>query len=282
MNQETNQLSTILNAMKTAQLHRDIQSKQTEHRMRLVNTWDIKPGDKVLEIGCGQGDTTAVLAYHVGEQGSVHGVDIAPKTYGSPVTIGESIAYLQATELGKRVSVDFETDILKDDVIAKNNYDTVVLSNCSWYFSSQEQILGVLKKLKQYGNKLCFSEYDMRIADINQYAHFLAIIIQSQWEVCKENSISNIRTLTSFADIERLMKLAGWKIQKHSTVHAKGMDDAKWEIEYTLSAASKAMSHEGISQKQKDLLNTQVSLLEHQLKNGNIETLSSFSIVATS
>lgn len=282
MNQKDKQLDIILNAMKTAQKHRDIQSKQTEHRMRLVDTWDIQAGDKVLEIGCGQGDTTAVLAYHVGEQGRVHGVDIAPKTYGSPVTIGQSIEYLQATDIGKRVVVDFETDILKDNVTTQGHYDAVVLSNCSWYFSSHEQLLGVLKKLKQYGDKLCFSEYDMRISDMKQYAHFLAIMIQSQWEVCKESSLSNIRTLTSYADMIRLMELAGWQVQKQSTVHAKDMDDAKWEIAYTLSKASEAVNHEGISQKQKDLLNTQITLLQHQMENGDVEILSSFSIVATS
>lgn len=39
---------------------------------------DPQPGDKVLDVGSGSGWTTALLAYLVGEQGSVIGVDIVP------------------------------------------------------------------------------------------------------------------------------------------------------------------------------------------------------------
>ena len=35
---------------------------QLRHRMALVEFWATHPGDRVLEVGCGQGDTTVVLA----------------------------------------------------------------------------------------------------------------------------------------------------------------------------------------------------------------------------
>lgn len=66
-----------------------IQYIQTEHRLKLGLFWGIKEGSRVLEIGCGQGDTTAVLAHLVGENGYVHGVDIAPEDYGAPLTVGK-------------------------------------------------------------------------------------------------------------------------------------------------------------------------------------------------
>ncbi|MHA7861932.1 protein-L-isoaspartate O-methyltransferase family protein [Tessaracoccus sp. Y36] len=40
---------------------------------------DPQPGDKVLDVGSGSGWTTALLAYLVGESGSVVGVDIVPE-----------------------------------------------------------------------------------------------------------------------------------------------------------------------------------------------------------
>lgn len=55
---------------------------QTVHRVRLVQAWDILEGSCVLELGCGQGDCTAVLAAAVGESGHVTGVDPAPLDYG--------------------------------------------------------------------------------------------------------------------------------------------------------------------------------------------------------
>lgn len=56
---------------------------QMKERIQLVKRWGIRPGDHVLEIGCGQGDCTVVLAVAVGETGSVTAVDPADLSYGA-------------------------------------------------------------------------------------------------------------------------------------------------------------------------------------------------------
>jgi predicted methyltransferase len=61
----------------------DIQLHQTQHRLDIISDLNIFPGAKVLEIGCGQGDCTPVLAELVGETGLVTAVDPAPLAYGS-------------------------------------------------------------------------------------------------------------------------------------------------------------------------------------------------------
>ncbi len=55
---------------------------QIEHRRALVSFWDIQPNSRVLEIGCGQGDTTVVLADAVKENGHVVAVDPGALDYG--------------------------------------------------------------------------------------------------------------------------------------------------------------------------------------------------------
>lgn len=55
---------------------------QTEHCFKLIEAWDIQPGEHVLEIGCGQGDCTAVLASVVGDAGHVTAVDPGSPDYG--------------------------------------------------------------------------------------------------------------------------------------------------------------------------------------------------------
>lgn len=63
--------------------HFAVQLHQTEHRIALLSQWDVKWfGTKVLELGCGQGDCTAVLAEAIGPQGHITAVDPAPLTYG--------------------------------------------------------------------------------------------------------------------------------------------------------------------------------------------------------
>jgi predicted methyltransferase len=62
--------------------HFYIQLQSTELRIELVRRWGIKPGSRVLEVGCGQGDCTAVLATAVGPEGHVVAVDPGAPDYG--------------------------------------------------------------------------------------------------------------------------------------------------------------------------------------------------------
>src|SRR5206468_10004496 len=88
------------------------QLRQTRFRMQLVQDWQIPEGARVLEIGGGQGDTTAVLADAVGERGRVIAVDLAEPSYGAPITIGESAAHLSEGPLGNRITFHYGFDVL--------------------------------------------------------------------------------------------------------------------------------------------------------------------------
>ena len=59
-----------------------VAKSQTEHRIDLARRWGITAGERVLEIGCGQGDATVVLAAAVGPSGHVTALDPAPSSYG--------------------------------------------------------------------------------------------------------------------------------------------------------------------------------------------------------
>lgn len=127
----------------------DIQRIQTEHRFKLVEFWEIKEGSKVLEIGCGQEDTTAVLAYTVGKNGFVHGIDKGSRNYGSPSTLGEAADHLLSSPLGNQIKMDFEIDLLSPHFdFLLNTFDYIVLSHCSWYLSSNDELKEILKKIK--------------------------------------------------------------------------------------------------------------------------------------
>lgn len=62
---------------------RKLALRQTQHRLEILARFDITPGSKVLEVGCGQGDFTVCLAAAAGETGHVTAVDPASLDYGT-------------------------------------------------------------------------------------------------------------------------------------------------------------------------------------------------------
>jgi protein-L-isoaspartate(D-aspartate) O-methyltransferase len=57
--------------------HGQTNSQPTTVR-HLLELLEVEPGDRVLDVGCGSGWTTALLAHLVGPQGRVVGVEIVP------------------------------------------------------------------------------------------------------------------------------------------------------------------------------------------------------------
>ena len=51
----------------------------------MLRLLEVRPGDRVLDVGAGSGWTTALLAHLTGEQGSVTGVELVPQlaTWGA-------------------------------------------------------------------------------------------------------------------------------------------------------------------------------------------------------
>jgi predicted methyltransferase len=74
--------------------HFNIQHSQTKHRLLLLRHWNIPTGSEILELGCGQGDCTTVLAHAVGEKRSIVAVNPAELDYG--VSLSYLLALLSA------------------------------------------------------------------------------------------------------------------------------------------------------------------------------------------
>jgi len=260
----------------------NIQSIQTEHRFKLVEFWNIKEGSKVLEIGCGQGDTTAVLAYTVGENGFVHGIDNGSRDYGSPSTLGEAADHLQNSSLGKQIKMDFEVDVLSPQFnFPTKAFDYIVLSHCSWYLSSTDELNDILKKIKKWGKKLCFAEWDTRISEIEQYPHLLSILIQAQYESFKQNSESNIRTLFTPNDLKAITGSAGWSVIDEITISSPDLQDGKWEVNKTIEDIDIELSKiNDMPAKFKGLIQSEMKMLEESIKTNGIKPLSIFAFVA--
>ncbi|MTD31974.1 class I SAM-dependent methyltransferase [Planomicrobium sp. YIM 101495] len=280
MTQQT--INEIVACMAIAGDHKDVQMIQTSHRLKLAEFWGINEGDRVLEIGCGQGDTTAVLAHLVGKSGQVHGIDSAPETYGMPITLGDAIATLQRSPLGERIHVDFETDVSSEEItFADRQFDVVVLSHSSWYMRSADELRAILVKLRKWGKRLCFAEWDVRIQTIEQYPHLLAVLIQAQYEVFKEKSEANVRTLFTPAELQQLITEAGWTITAERSIDSPDLQDGDWEVQQLLADfETETEALETMPDKLKKLLEAEMNLLKHAAATTPISPLAAFALTA--
>lgn len=275
-------LNSILECMATSEQMYDIQKVQTEHRIKLAEFWEIHKGMKVLEIGCGQGDTTSVLAYFVGEDGFVNGVDIAAEDYGAPITVGQAADYLKKSKLGKQIKMDYRIDVLNDDVnFPEKFFDVIVLSHCSWYMKSTEELEKIFIKARRCGKRLCFAEWDTRVNVIEQYPHFLSVLIQAQYESYKTSSMSNVRTLFTPFDIRKIAERAGWVINKEAIIPSENLQDGKWECDMVNHEyKSEVDKLQEIPEKLKELIKSELDLLNEYIRNNSIKSLSTFAFIA--
>ncbi|MEN2767072.1 class I SAM-dependent methyltransferase [Ornithinibacillus xuwenensis] len=278
----TNPLNYIVGCMAASELNYETQKIQTEHRLKLARFWGIEDGNNILEIGCGQGDTTAVLAYLVGENGFVHGVDIASPDYGAPLTLGESIDYLKSSSLSSRIQVDFERDILSDDVaFNEHTFDAVILSHSSWYLNNAHELEKILQKLKKWGKKLCFAEWDTRVTTAEQLPHFLAVLIQAQYECFQSETSSNVRTLFTPMDLKEIATKAGWNITHEKSIYSPMLQDGEWEIHQTLSEYhDKLINSNEMPSRLSTLIQSQIKLLEDAINKNNVRPMAAYTFTA--
>jgi ubiquinone/menaquinone biosynthesis C-methylase UbiE len=78
----------------------------------------VKPGDRVLEVGCGTGSLSLAAKAQAGPSGAVHGVDAAPEMVEA--------ARRKAARLG--ADVDFKVGLIQDIPFSKAQFDVVLCS----------------------------------------------------------------------------------------------------------------------------------------------------------
>ncbi|PVH92106.1 S-adenosyl-L-methionine-dependent methyltransferase [Periconia macrospinosa] len=243
-------MSTDLNAASIARLclhdhtHFAIQHVQTLHRIELLQHWNLHPGSKVLELGCGQGDCTTVLASAVGEDGKVVALDPAELNYGSPYTLGQAQSHISQGPLGRRITwvqqapLDYLSSLshLPSPGGANERFDAAVLAHSLWYFSSPSLVLSTFIALKQHSKRLLLAEWSLVATHASAQPHVLAALTQAALESQKPTSESNIRTVLAPKRIIALALEAGWQLERETRVPGReGLLDGQWEVAAVLS-----------------------------------------------
>jgi SAM-dependent methyltransferase len=215
--------------------HPEIEMAQAEHRIRLVQLWDLKPGTRVLELGCGQGNTTAVLAELLGPSGHVDAVDPGAPDYGAPFTLSQSQAHLSASPVGSRIVWHHATPqqfLVGTDGV----WDVAVLSHCIWYFASEQELEEILAALRGRVNRLCIAEYALYASEKPAIPHVLAVLARGSLESCKGESNENVRSPLSPSAVKvAAMKTAWTCIRETTVVPQSNLLDGSWEVGTVMS-----------------------------------------------
>lgn len=216
-----------------------IELSQARHRIRLLHAWgshgigSIPPGSRVLELGCGQGTCTAVLAEAVGDAGHVDAVDPASPDYGAPATLGQAQAHLSEGPVGGRITfhrADPVAFLLEAD--GRQRWDVAVLAHCVWYFRSAGEVKAVLAALRERVDRVVIAEYALRATESGAVPHVLAAVARGTLEAHRgEESGANIRTLLSPGAVRDLAEGAGWAVAGEGTVVPEPeLSDGGWEV----------------------------------------------------
>ncbi|KAJ7352620.1 putative SAM-dependent methyltransferase [Mycena albidolilacea] len=216
---------------------------QAQYRLDLIARWPIPKGARVLELGCGQGDTTLALAEAVGETGHVDAVDPGPLDYGAPKTLGQAHDTISAGPLGSRITwIQSEPLAFLSANPTAPRYDVAVLAHSLWYFASPALILTTLRALATRARRICIAEWSLSCAEgTSGTTHILAVLVQAALECRKPPSTStaNVRTVVSPARIKELAAEAGLVLQAGTealVTPGAGVYDGRWETEHAVRA----------------------------------------------
>jgi SAM-dependent methyltransferase len=222
--------------------HFDVQHSQTVHRLALLQHWNILTGSKLLELGCGQGDCTTVLASTVGDEGKVVAVDPADLDYGRPYTLGQAQDHISQGPLGGRINwvqrlpLDYLSSLPSPSTSDSKTFDAAVLAHCLWYFPSHTLILDTFRALKQHSKRLLLAEWSLIATHRSAQPHVLAALAQAALECRKPTSSSNVRTVLGPKRLTELALAAGWQLESETRVQpTEGLSDGLWEVSACLS-----------------------------------------------
>lgn len=216
-----------------------VEEAQATHRINLLHSWSaIAPGSTILEIGCGQGNCTAVLAEAVGATGHVDAIDPASPDYGSPFTLAQAQSHISQSEIGSRVTWHKASP---EDFLAgqgERTWDVAVLTHCIWYFKSPEVLESVFRALKGRVKKVCIAEYALKASDASAVPHVLAALTRGVLEAHKAESSQNIQTPLAPDGIVAVARRVGWSLDAETfVVPGEGLLDGTWEAGTVVSSA---------------------------------------------
>jgi ubiquinone/menaquinone biosynthesis C-methylase UbiE len=213
-------------------------------RLALVDSWGVREGERVLDIGCGQGESCLVLALKVGDSGHVTAIDPAQQEYGNPFTMREAHEHIRKSVLGPRISyhpVDAPSYFATLDAPAGSFIDSAVMCHSLWYFQDESVARSLFSTLaKAKIQRIYLAEWSYQPSSDTQLAHILAAKVQAllyRYKTPSEPALQeqNVRAGVDQRSILSAARDAGYTKERHWIEHqADDMLEGQFEVDYVL------------------------------------------------
>ncbi|KAL2206786.1 S-adenosyl-L-methionine-dependent methyltransferase [Sarocladium strictum] len=192
-----------------------------EHRQQLVSAWEIPSGSAILEIGCGQGDFTVVLADAVGSDGLVVSIDPSPLDWGTPPIV-DAQAHLGVSPIGSRIqflNVDPATYLTNRESTSPP-FDFIVFGYCIWFFDRPNVLPDLLAAARPHARSVLISEFSFSTSLLEAVPHVLVAEYNAVFEAvaADSRSIWNVRYPLSPPQMQRAVEDAGWAMHSQQVV----------------------------------------------------------------
>lgn len=124
--------------------------EQEEHCRTLLEALDVKPGDTVCDMGCGNGFYSLEMAPLVGEKGRVLAVDVQPEML--------HLLKLRAKKVGV-TNIEPVQGTLADPKLPEGEVDLLLLVDVYHEFSHPEQMLASMRQALKPHGRLALVEF---------------------------------------------------------------------------------------------------------------------------
>jgi ubiquinone/menaquinone biosynthesis C-methylase UbiE len=195
----------------------------------LVNAIDPKPGDQVLELAAGPGETGLIAAQRLGPKGRLVSTDQAPQMV--------EIARRRAAELGLE-NVAFEVIDAQRMEFEPESFDAVL---CRWGYmlmADPDEALRRTRQALKRGGRLAMATWDRPDRNLWMSAPVIALVTEGAMPPPDPADPSPF-AMPDPADIERRLQAAGFSSAHAELItfpHTYASFDAYWEETMDMAA----------------------------------------------